>query len=305
MMADSNLDQIALRQLRHIEAVSCEVLSVNPVGKALWYIESHFANDVSLDEVAAVSKVSRYYMSRAFATVVGHSMQRYLRGRRLTEAARQLANGANDILSVALDHGYGSHEAFTRAFREQFGKTPEAVRAQGHVRDLPLVMPIRLENIMTPQLSSPRFEGHGAILIAGISERYSESTRAGIPGQWQRFVPHLGHVPGQVGNDAYGVCYNTDDEANMDYLCGVEVKDFSALPAEFARLRIGPQSYAVFHHRDHISSISETFKAIFTQWLPESEHEIVDAPLFERYTASFDGRTGMGGAEIWVPIKKK
>jgi AraC family transcriptional regulator len=278
---------------------------VNPVSKALWYIESHFTEEVTLDDLASVSHVSRFYISRAFATVIGQSMQRYLRGRRLTEAAKRLVQGADDILTVALDHGYGSHEAFTRAFREQFGTTPEAVRAQGHLRNLQLVMPIRLENTMSKQLSSPRIEDHGAILIAGLSERYSESTRAGIPAQWQRFVPHLGHVPSQVGNDDYGVCYNTDDEGNMDYLCGVEVKDFSAVPPEFARLRIAPQRYAVFHHRDHISSIGDTFRAIFSQYLPESEYEIVDAPLLERYTPSFDGRTGMGGVEIWVPVKRR
>ena len=278
---------------------------MNPVGKALWYIESHYTQDVTLDDVAEVSHVSRYYMSRAFATVVGCSMQRYLRGRRLTEAARQLAQGAKDILSVALEYGYGSHEAFTRAFREQFGSTPEAVRRQRHLGNLRLVTPFRLENVMTTQLATPRIEEHRAMLLAGISERYNESTRGGIPGQWQRFVPHLGHVPAQLGADAYGVCYNTDDEANMDYLCGVEVANFSALPPELTRLRVPPQRYAVFHHDDHISSISETFRAIFSRWLPESQCEIVDAPLFERYTSSFDGRTGMGGLEIWVPIKAR
>jgi AraC-like DNA-binding protein len=56
-----------------------------------------------------------------------------MRGRRLSEAARVLANGGPDILSVALDFGYGSHEAFTRAFRDQFGLTPESVRAQRHL----------------------------------------------------------------------------------------------------------------------------------------------------------------------------
>ncbi len=278
---------------------------MNPVAKALWYIESHFAEEVTLDDLAAASNVSRFYMSRAFATVVGQPMQRYLRGRRLTEAARRLIDGADDILSVALEHGYGSHEAFTRAFRDHFGLTPEAVRAQRHLRNVPLVRPIRLENIMSTQLESPSIQDRGALLIAGLSERYSQATRSGIPMQWQRFTPHLGNVPSQIGADAYGVCYNTDDDANMDYMSGVAVKDFSAVPPQLARLRIGPQRYAVFHHREHIASIGETFRAIFSQWLPESEYEIVDAPLFERYPPSFDGRTGLGGAEIWVPVAKK
>jgi AraC family transcriptional regulator len=278
---------------------------VNPVSKALWYLESHFAEEITLDDVARVAGVSRYYMSRAFATLVGISMQAYLRGRRLSEAAKKLADGADDILSVALAFGYGSHEAFTRAFRDQFGVTPESVRANGHARHLALVQPIRLENVMTTPLSPPRFEEHGPMLVAGLMERYTQATRAGIPSLWQRWVPHIGHVPGQVGGDAYGVCYNTDDEANMDYLAGVEVRNFADVPPEFARLRIAPHRYAVFEHRDHISSLQETYKSLFGQWLPASGYEMADAPLFERYGPSFDGRSGTGGLEVWIPVEKK
>src|SRR5262245_55305598 len=103
---------------------------MDPIGKALWFIESHFATDIALDDVAEVAGVSRYHLSRMFSVTMGRPISHYIRGRRLTEAARILANGAPDILTVALESGYGSHEAFTRAFREQFGFTPETVRAQ-------------------------------------------------------------------------------------------------------------------------------------------------------------------------------
>src|SRR5436305_5842625 len=98
---------------------------MNPAQKALWYIESHLAKTLTLDEVAAIAGVSRFHMVRAFAAATGLSVMRYVRIRRLSEAARALANGAPDILSVALDADYGSHQAFTRAFREHFGFTPE------------------------------------------------------------------------------------------------------------------------------------------------------------------------------------
>src|SRR5207245_1438328 len=112
---------------------------MNPVEKALWYVESHFGQEIALDDVASVSGVSPYHLSRAFGTALGHSIMRYVRGRRLTEAARILAGGAPDILAVALDAGYGSHEAFTRAFRDQFGSTPEMIRARGHLNNLDLM----------------------------------------------------------------------------------------------------------------------------------------------------------------------
>src|ERR1700726_2382989 len=118
---------------------------MNPVGKALWYIETHFAGAISLDDIAAIGGVSRYPMSRAFGYAPGRSVMGYVRGRRLSEAARSLADGAPDILTVALDAGYGSHEAFTRAVREQFGVTPEECRAAGRLDHLKLVEPIRMD----------------------------------------------------------------------------------------------------------------------------------------------------------------
>jgi AraC family transcriptional regulator len=63
----------------------------------------------------------------------------YARGRRLSEAARALAAGAPNILEVALAAGYGSHEAFTRAFRRQFGVPPEALRGAVVVGERALV----------------------------------------------------------------------------------------------------------------------------------------------------------------------
>ena len=107
---------------------------MNPVGKALWYVESHFAGEISLDEVAAAGGVSRYYLARAFAEATGFPVMQYVRARRLSEAARALAAGAPDILSVALATGYGSHEAFTRAFRDRFGVTPERIRAERNLQ---------------------------------------------------------------------------------------------------------------------------------------------------------------------------
>ena len=90
--------------------------TANPAGKALWYIESHFGQEITLDVLAETVGVSRYHLSRAFGLATGSSVMQYVRARRLTKAARSLAAGAPDILAVALDAGYGSHEAFTARF---------------------------------------------------------------------------------------------------------------------------------------------------------------------------------------------
>jgi AraC family transcriptional regulator len=277
---------------------------MNPVGKALWYIESHFAQEITLEDIAVIGGVSRFHMSRAFGYAAGRSVMSYVRGRRLSEAARSLADGAPDILAVALDAGYGSHEAFTRAFRDQFGLTPEAVRAQRHLDNIALVEPIKMDQTLITNLAPPRFENGRALLIAGLCARYDGESSKAIPSQWQRFVPHIGTIPGEVGGaTAYGVIYNVDEEGNFDYLTGVEVRDFSGLPGDLAKLRIPAQKYAVFSHRDHVATIRRTINTIWSKWLPESGHEAADAPSFERYGEEFDPRTGTGGLEIWIPIK--
>jgi len=277
---------------------------MNPAQKALWYIESHLGAPLTLDEIAAIAGVSRFHLVRAFAEATGFSVMRYVRARRLSEAARELAAGAPDILTLALDADYGSHEAFTRAFRDHFGVTPETVRATTCLTKLKLQEPITMISTALDHIDPPRIATAKAFLVAGIGERYNWESGAAIPGQWQRFHHVVAHVPDRVGQVAYGVCCNGDDAGNFDYIAGVEVIDFSDVPSEFSRVRIPEQKYAVFSHGEHISTIRRTVSTIWNQWLPASGLKAADAPNFERYDVTFDPATGNGGLEIWVPVRE-
>jgi AraC family transcriptional regulator len=273
---------------------------MHPVAAALWFLESHFKDDVTLEVVAGIAGVSRFHLARAFRFATGYSVMGYLRGRRLSEAARRLASDTTDILGIALDCGYGSHEAFTRAFREQFGVTPQQVRRGAELDELELLEAIRMNRATTMKIDPARIVEQQALLIAGLS-RTHRGTNAGMPAQWQEFTPYLGHIAAQANGCAYGVLYN-DAAGSIDYLTGVEVTGFTNLPAEFAHVRIPAQRYAVFEHPGHISTIGDVWGAIWSDWFPRSGHEAADAPMFERYPETFDGRTGNGGCEIWIPL---
>ena len=278
---------------------------MNPAQKALWYIESHLAGPLTLDEISAVAGVSRFHLVRAFAAATGYSVMRYVRARRLSNAARALGAGAPDILSLALDADYSSHEAFTRAFRDHFGITPEMVRSGTRLDRLKLQEPIVMISTALDHLKPPRFETGKALLVAGIGERCThENEGAFIPSLWQRFNQTIDNVPGRVGKVAYGVCCNADDAGNFDYVAAVEVADFSDLPREFQRVRIPEQKYAVFTHAEHISTIRRTVNTIWNHWLPASGLKAADAPSFERYDEKFDSCTGNGGLEIWIPVRE-
>jgi AraC family transcriptional regulator len=152
-------------------------------------------------------------------------------------------------------------------------------------------------------LEPPRFENGRDMLIAGLNETYTFETRRNIPAQWQRFMRHLGKIPGQAGKTSYGVCWNYKPGRGFDYLSGVEVDDGAKLPEELSQIRIPGGRYAVFTHRKHVSTIADTLDAIWKKWLPNSGHEAADTPSFERYGESFDPQSGTGGFEIWLPLK--
>ena len=262
---------------------------MNPAQKALWFVESHSRMDIDLEQVARASCVSQYHLTRAFAEVYGVSLMRYVKLRRLSEAAKQIAAGAPDILSIALENGYGSHEAFSRAFKKEFGVTPECVRSNVQLSHLNLKEPIVMTTQQVLKLNRPRVE--------------SLMSPAGIPNIWQRFSPYLGTIRHQIGQDAYGICFNFDDEGKFDYLSGVAVDSNSETPHGLLRLTLPAQKYAVFHHKGHIAEIRSVMASIWSEGVSDSGHNPVQGPTLEKYGPEFNGMTGLGGYEIWISIK--
>ena len=151
-------------------------------------------------------------------------------------------------------------------------------------------------------LDEPRFEQVTELLIAGLGARYRFETNEGIPAQWQRFAPHIGNISGQVGPETYGVACNFDNAGSFEYIAGVRVADFGALPEGFAAVRISPRRYAVFRHPAHVSMLRRTHYTIWNRWLPASGLSMADAPNFERYGEAFDAMTGSGPIEVWMPV---
>ncbi|MCF7750526.1 AraC family transcriptional regulator [Bacillus subtilis subsp. subtilis] len=265
--------------------------------RALWYIESHHAAPIALADVARVVGVSPFHLSRLFQASTGTSLVRYLRGRRLSEAARQLAGGARDILPVALDAGYASHATFTRAFSEQFGRPPEQVRMQG-LDSITLVPAIKLHDDALPCVHPPRIVNATPLQVAGIGARHRGDSVAAIPSQWQRLALQCPAAP----ELRYGVCCNSDDDGSFDYIAGIGVTGTAALPDGWQAVRIPARRYVVAWHAGHISAIRSTWYWLLNHHLPAAGLSLGDAPELERYDARFDAGSGHGGMEIWLPL---
>jgi AraC family transcriptional regulator len=167
----------------------------------------------------------------------------------------------------------------------------------------------KLEPTVMPR-PAPRFEKAGPMTLAGLGKRFDSSNMDRIAELLERFGPHIGAIPGQIGRVAYGAWHNVQmTPFAMDGLAAVEISDLQNLPSDFNVLKIAAHRYAVFSHAGHVADIKQTVDAIFHSWLAASgfQHDSGSSDglaFFERYGENFDSRSGGGDIEIWVPIKE-
>ena len=279
---------------------------MSAVLKTVWFIETRFRdNELSLETMAEHAGVSRSHLSRIFPVATGHQLMSYIRGRRLTEAARELANGAPDILNVALDAGYGSHEAFTRAFRDQFGLTPDDVRRRRSLDTLDLVEPLRMDSPDKVTLAPPVIEDRPAQRIAGMSDHLTWKTMDNIPHIWGRFGPFMGELEHDGPMVTFGVNGPMAEGSDgFDYFAGAPLAKGKELIPGLTEMTLPAGAYARYTHEGHISKIRATCAALF-EALPlldrETDHRWFS--LVEYYGPDFDPTTGFGTVEVWVKLK--
>jgi AraC family transcriptional regulator len=144
-----------------------------------------------------------------------------------------------------------------------------------------------------------------AMVMAGLGGWYDAVTMRQIPALWQRFASEfVSKVPARADHKVYyGVCANMDGKGGLDYYAAVEVPSAAGLPAELKAIELAPRRYAVFTHRGPVAKISDTWMAIFDDWMRRTGHTMADAPSFELYHDDrFDPKTGLGEVEIWIPL---
>ena len=151
-------------------------------------------------------------------------------------------------------------------------------------------------------LAPPRKVQGPALLIMGTRARYAVDSVDRIAQQWRDFPAMVGAIAGRVGGVSYGVCCAFDESGHFDYVCGVEVTRADDPPPGLRVVRIPARPYCIFRHEGHVSGIGATWRAIMNDYPPSPGYHAEDAASFERYAEDFDGRTGLGGVEIWIPI---
>jgi AraC family transcriptional regulator len=272
------------------------------LNKAVWHIETRIAEPLDLAGLARLCAVSPYHLSRIFRSGAGISPMAYLRARRLSEAAKRLAGGEADILTIALEAQYGSHEAFTRAFAACFGVVPSRVRRARSTETLVLQEPIEMDKTRIVDLPAPKRKDLPAFEVIGIGTDCTFENTSVIRPLWQQLNAREDEIDAAPGAAAFGLCMGGDEEGRFRYIAGLGAAKGAKVPRGMERAVVPAGHYAVFLHRGHISEIGKTVYTIWNKSLPDHGLEPRKAPDFELYDRRFDPETGRGEVEIWIPV---
>lgn len=277
---------------------------------AIEYIEARLGEELDIRGIAQAAASSPFHFQRMFSMLTGTTVADYIRRRRMTLAAQELASTGCRVVDAALKYGYETPESFSKAFSRMHGISPSQAREPGAaLKAFPRIFfRISIKGDRDMDYSIIEKEGFE---IAGAARKIS--TRDGVnfaevPAFWRESYSDgtcekVCSVSG--GGNIYGVCLDfAENGSDFTYMIAADAPK-GELPQGFVRRKVPAATWAVFTATGPLpGSVQDVTKRIFSEWFPATGYEHDDAPELEVYLPG-DNSSPDYRCEIWIPIKKK
>jgi AraC family transcriptional regulator len=269
--------------------------------RVFMWLREHLDDALDLHRLADVACMSPYHFHRIYRAMQGETAAETVRRLRLHRAAVELIVGELPVQRISHRAGYGSQEAFTRAFKTAYGVPPARYRASF----VPLPPAGSMEDAMDTMTYQATVQETPVIRVAALAHKgdYNE-----ISTTFGRLVTVLG-AQGLVGPDTrtFGIYYDdpsiTPVEALRSEAC-VSVPDEWAPDGDLQRSEIRGGRYAVVTHIGPYAELGRAYTWLYGTWLAQSGEEAADAPCVEAYLN--DARLVPPSelkTEIWLPLR--
>lgn len=282
---------------------------------AVDHIEAQLESDPSASvdpaSIAFDAGTTEHHLRRMFSSLAGMPLSEYVRRRRMSLAAADLVTSSDDLLTVAVRFGYGSTEAFVRAFRAVHGASPGDVRRDGG----PLRTQQRIRFHLTVEGSVPmntRIADLPAIRVVGHAKR--------VPLVLEGINPHIAEHVTAIGieettrlkdlNDTepsgvLAVCDDLDPDraegSELTYVHGVATT--APAPEGLDVIELPAGTWAVFRTSGpHPAALQEVWAATATTWFPSQPWRLRPGPEIVAMQA-FDAQAGTAACELWLPVE--
>ncbi|MFG6496142.1 AraC family transcriptional regulator [Fictibacillus sp. UD] len=287
--------------------------SLQKMNDALNYIEENLADDIDYKEIAKRAYCSEYHFKRMFSFLAGVPLSEYIRRRRLTSAAFELANGETKVIDIAVKYGYRSPDAFTKAFQHLHGITPSEARRNGHSLKAFPRMSFQL-SVKGGNEMNYRIVEKEAFRIVGMKKRVPlifEGVNPEIAAMWQSLnldtineLKQLSNIePKGLISVSTNFSERVAENSELDHYIGAATTN--ECPGHLANLEVAASTWAVF---EAVGPFPETLQnvwgRIYAEWFPSSSYEQTEGPEM-LWNADKDTSSPTFRSEIWIPVKKK
>lgn len=288
------------------------------IAETVTYINAHLTEQLTAQELAKKAGFSTYYYCKLFTLYMGIPVMEYIRRQRLAYAAYDICDGKR-IIDVALDYGFESHGGFAKAFKKNYGFSPEEFRARTAKHRPPSPNPLENsvlnEDIVVPNV---RIEERKAFYIAGIVLKTSSdiSSISQFPALWntvsvREAENRIYALACPIEHGEYYISFPINNEF-FRLVTGVKITNPDIASDQLYVDCIPAGLYAVFSPQPvfgdcHTFSetIKNTWKYIFEKWLPSSEYILDPDGLDYEFYDERCHKDGPYTMDICVPVKKK
>ncbi|HEY3575704.1 MAG TPA: AraC family transcriptional regulator [Arthrobacter sp.] len=277
------------------------------------FIETHLSEEIEVTGLASSLGTTEYHLRRMFSSLAGMPLSEYVRRRRMGVAAADVV-GNGELLGIAVRYGYGSAEAFSRAFRSVHGVSPGDVRRNGG--------PLRIQPQLRFRLTvdgnnsmDTRIAEHPAFRLVGYSARvplihhgvnpHIQAHIASLPEAEHLRLKDLSNTePAGLLQVSADVDPDYTEGSELTYLHGVAVGETTPVPADLDAIEVPAGTWAVFRTAGpYPAALQSTWAATATDWFPSSLWRLRPGPSI---VAILDRASDFSTAtcELWLPVER-
>lgn len=283
--------------------------------QAVIYIENHLGYNIKVEDVAKAAGYSYYHLNRQFTAILGESIGSYIKKRRLADASKKLLYSDLKIIDIAIEYGFDSPEAFSRAFKAIYKVSPQSYRQNrldifiGGKERLDTGL---LDHLVRNVTVHPRIVELPEIRVAGIrGETTLRDNR--LRELWDRTNSLYSQIPNRIpGGRSFGICeacaentlYTMNEDILFTEVAGTEVSSFEGLTEPFVQKVIPGGRYAVFTHRGTLRMLPQTFDYIWGTWFLTTKEKLDWREDFELYDERFLGYDHPDSeVDLYIPVR--
>jgi AraC family transcriptional regulator len=276
-------------------------------------IEERLLEEIDIASVSRDLGTTEYHARRMFSSLAGMPVSEYIRRRRMTVAAAEVLAG-DELLGVAVRYGYGSTEAFGRAFRAVHGVDIAQARESGG----PLRAQPQLRFRLTVEGNTPmdtRIIDRPAFALVGHAARVPLVHKGANP----HIQAHIASLPASEHarlkslstSEPAGLLQVSDDVdpdygegSELTYLHGVAVIDGTPVPDDLDSIQVTDGTWAVFRAEGpYPAALQSTWAATATEWFPSNPWRLRAGPSIVAIVDRADDFS-TATTELWLPVER-